>query len=548
VEQSCEALDVAAVESCDGLDNDCDGAVDESLGSTTCGLGPCETTVENCIGGETQSCEALDVASAESCDGLDNDCDGAVDNGLTAPLADNQSGVCSGQVKVCDGAGGWVEPDYTAVATYEETDSSCDGSDSNCDGDIDDGYISEETSCGTGVCASTGTTQCSGGIVVDDCEASPAPAGYGSDSCDLISCPANASGAPDCACDPGYSGTMTWNAETDQWDGTCSDINDCESSPCGGGGTCTDLVNAYSCSCNPGYDGGGTNTPCTCTPIDGGWSGWSGWSDCSVSCGGGTQTQTRSCNSPSPNVCGSGCSGSSSQSQSCNLEACVPLTSGGGLYFRPRKMVANGNTITTYYWNDNHPPSTVTLHNFTATGTIDCGSLSCLIYQMAFSGNTITGADCAIPSLCPLGAITLTGAYFPTPYKMNEVGDILYSGLEGYGAGFAVGVNDGDKTVQIPVAIPPEPGTAKTCEGSEANYCGGVPFYTHVPKSTIQTACDDFCGGSGAINCSWEGSVGQSSCGTYSFNSCKAAGSLSVSPPDSVPACHVAFNISCTCI
>ena len=33
------------------------------------------------------------------------------------------------------------------------------------------------------------------------------------------------------------------------------DINECNSSPCQNGGTCTDLVNGYSCSCVPGYGG-----------------------------------------------------------------------------------------------------------------------------------------------------------------------------------------------------------------------------------------------------------------------------------------------------
>ena len=34
-----------------------------------------------------------------------------------------------------------------------------------------------------------------------------------------------------------------------------SDINECESSPCQHGGTCTDQINGYNCTCGGGYAG-----------------------------------------------------------------------------------------------------------------------------------------------------------------------------------------------------------------------------------------------------------------------------------------------------
>ena len=33
------------------------------------------------------------------------------------------------------------------------------------------------------------------------------------------------------------------------------DINECSSTPCQNGGTCTDAVNSYTCACVPGYTG-----------------------------------------------------------------------------------------------------------------------------------------------------------------------------------------------------------------------------------------------------------------------------------------------------
>jgi len=76
----------APVELCDGVDNDCNGAVDDGipgLGAEcdTGLLGVCaEGTVECAEGG--QDCVPVNVASPEVCgDGLDNDCDGSIDDG-----------------------------------------------------------------------------------------------------------------------------------------------------------------------------------------------------------------------------------------------------------------------------------------------------------------------------------------------------------------------------------------------------------------------------------------------------------------------------------
>ena len=39
-----------------------------------------------------------------------------------------------------------------------------------------------------------------------------------------------------------------------------TDINECSSSPCENGGTCSDAVNEYSCSCVAGYAGDNCET------------------------------------------------------------------------------------------------------------------------------------------------------------------------------------------------------------------------------------------------------------------------------------------------
>lgn len=102
-------------ESCNGLDDDCDGEVDEALGTTTCGVGACEVTVDNCIDGVPQVCVPLPPAS-EVCDGVDNDCDGVIDNGGNH-LCGYDGVWCNGE-EICNGAGGCVQTGPVDCSPY----------------------------------------------------------------------------------------------------------------------------------------------------------------------------------------------------------------------------------------------------------------------------------------------------------------------------------------------------------------------------------------------------------------------------------------------
>lgn len=70
-------------ETCDGFDNDCDGVVDGMV--SDCGetdVGQCQLGTSVCTAGEWGECEGAILPDSEICDGLDNDCDGDIDEDL----------------------------------------------------------------------------------------------------------------------------------------------------------------------------------------------------------------------------------------------------------------------------------------------------------------------------------------------------------------------------------------------------------------------------------------------------------------------------------
>ncbi len=176
---------------CDGVDDDCNGQPDDGYVrlATSCGAGFCASTGEtSCTNGVVNnSCVAgQPSAGGEVCDGIDNDCDGLVDSAdpsMQVVACEKQSGVCAGLNKapsMCVG-GQWqacTDGFYTAqrLETYRTNDT-CDGLDNDCNGVPDDDHVPSATTCGKGICTRGGSTSCSNGVIVDSCVAGPAAPG-----------------------------------------------------------------------------------------------------------------------------------------------------------------------------------------------------------------------------------------------------------------------------------------------------------------------------------------------------------------------------------
>jgi hypothetical protein len=151
-----------AIETCNNLDDDCDGEIDDGMPFTIYypdldhdGYGVGTTTTEACELPADHSTNSEDCndnnnlvypGALETCNSLDDNCDGQVDEGLTnacGGCGDTPEEACGGGDEDCDGLFdeiGSIEYALRNACNKCESvpDEVCDNDDNDCDGEIDE--------------------------------------------------------------------------------------------------------------------------------------------------------------------------------------------------------------------------------------------------------------------------------------------------------------------------------------------------------------------------------------------------------------------------
>jgi hypothetical protein len=164
-------------ENCDGAPND--GCMCTTNATRTCytgmpantqGRGICRAGEQRCENGVWGAiCQGAVVPRTETCNGLDDDCNGNVDEnptGIGAPCTTGMDGICEAGTRQCPSG----STSLVCVRTMSPGTETCNGADDNCDGMTDNVPVEDlrtnNMHCGMCGVACTGGQVCCGGMCV----------------------------------------------------------------------------------------------------------------------------------------------------------------------------------------------------------------------------------------------------------------------------------------------------------------------------------------------------------------------------------------------